>query len=183
MVWINSEYSEEFAVLSAWLSLLLPWSVAYGQVSLVGDSAKETSIVILRFPLFGIRYVLGSGFIDGTTLKTPYGFFSETSGAFPAQAAAHLVWVVAAVLVLVLFAVSLAMYFEVPAVQRLPGNGVYVVGTLLVVLAVAYAVAAFRLDATQGTKILGLPQFVPVGLLGTVLVLVLGVINLFAERT
>ncbi|WP_435358961.1 DUF7549 family protein [Haloarchaeobius sp. DFWS5] len=183
MVWINSEYSEEFAVLSAWLSLLLPWSVAYGRLSVTGGAEKETTVVILRFPLFGLRYVLGSGILDGTTLKTPWGFFQETSGQLPGQAAAHLAWVVAAAIILVLFVVSLLMYFEYDEAKALPGNGVYVVGALLVLLGVVYTAASLQLSATQGTKLLGLQQFLPIGLLGTLIVFVLGGLNLFADRT
>ncbi|MCT9097238.1 hypothetical protein [Haloarchaeobius sp. HME9146] len=184
MVWINSEYTEEFAVLTAWLSMLLPWSVAYGRASLVGDAAKETTVVILRFPFFGIRYVLGSGFIDGTTLKTPLGFYNETAGTIPEQAAAHLGWTLAVGVVVLLLVVSLLMYLEVDEViDRLPGRGVYAVGVLMLALASVYLWAALRLNGSQNTKILGIQQFVPVGLVGTFLLLVFAVLNLFAQRT
>ncbi|WP_439026889.1 DUF7549 family protein [Haloarchaeobius sp. DT45] len=183
MVWIRSEYTEEFAVLTAWLSMLLPWSIVYGKASLVGDAAKETTVVIFRFPLFGIRYVLGSGFIDGTTIQTPLGFYQETSGTIPEQAAAHLGWTLALGVMVLLLAVSILMYLEVEAVvDRLPGRGVYVVGALMLVLAGIYIWASLRLNATQNTKILGIQQFVPVGLIGTFLLFVFGALNLFAQR-
>ncbi|WP_267640077.1 DUF7549 family protein [Haloarchaeobius amylolyticus] len=184
MVWINSEYTEEFAVLTAWLSMLLPWSVVYGRASLVGDATKETTVIIFRFPFFGIRYVLGSGFIDGTTLKTPLGFFNETSGQLPAQAAAHMGWTVSLGILALLLAVSVLMYMEVDeVVAKLPGRGVYVVGALMLALAGIYLWAALRLNATQNTKIIGIQQFVPVGLVGTLILVVFGALNLFAQRT
>ncbi|WP_435347519.1 DUF7549 family protein [Haloarchaeobius sp. HRN-SO-5] len=187
MVWINSDYVEEFAVLTTWLSVLLPWSVVQGNISVLDGGGKETEVVILRFPLFGIRYVFGSGVFDGTTVQTPYGFFQGTSASAAAgaasQSAAHLAWTVAAVAFLAMFVLSLAMYLEVDVLRALPGRGVYVVGALMLVLAVTYTVAALVLNAHQATKILGLDLFVPVGLLGTLFFYLFGGLTLFADRT
>lgn len=176
MVWINSEYVEEFAVLTTWLSVLLPWSVVHA------SSEKGAELVVLRFPLFGIQYVFGTGLVDGTTLRTPWQYYTLNAGQYPAQAAAYLVWTLAALVLLAAVVVSILMYFESDVVDQLPGQGVTVLGVAMLVLGVAFTAAALQLNAAQPADILGWDVFLPVGLLGVVFFYAFGLLDLFADR-
>ena len=176
MVWINSEYVEEFAVLTTWLSVLLPWSVVRA------TSEQGAELVVLRFPFFGIQYVFGTGLVDGTTIRTPWEYYTLNAGQFPAQATAYLVWTVAAVVLVAAVVVSLLMYFEHDLAEKLPGRGVYVLGGAMLVLGVAFTAAAIQLHMNQPADILGWSVFVPIGLLGVVFFYAFGVLDLFADR-
>ncbi|MFD1645643.1 DUF7549 family protein [Haloarchaeobius litoreus] len=177
MVWINSEYVEEFAVLTTWLSVFLPWSVVRA------SSAEGAELVVLRFPFFGIQYVFGTGLVDGTTVRTPWEYYTLNAGQFPAQATAYLVWALAAVVLVVAIVVSILMYFEHETVERLPGRGVYVLGASMLVLAVAFTGAAVQLHLHQPADILGWGFYAPIGLLGLVFFYAFGLLDLFADRT
>lgn len=177
MVWINSEYVEEFAVLTTWLSVLLPWSVVWA------SSEEGADLVVFRFPFFGIQYVFGTGIVDGVTVRSPWTFYTLSSGELPAQAVAHLTWTVAAVVLLAAVVVSVLMYAESDVVDELPGNGVYVLGVAMLALGVAFTAAALQLNANQPAKLLGWNLFVPLGLLGTAFFYAFGVLDLFADRT
>lgn len=177
MVWINSEYVEEFAVLTTWLSVLLPWSVVSA------SSAEGADLVILRFPFFGIQYVFGTGLVDGTTVRTPWEYYTLNAGQLPAQAAAYLVWTLAAILLVAAVVVSILMYLEHDLVESLPGDGVYVLGVSMVVLGVAFTAAAVQLHRNQPADILGWGFYLPIGLIGVVFFYAFGLLDLFADRT
>ncbi|MFC4407427.1 DUF7549 family protein [Haloarchaeobius iranensis] len=176
MVWISSEYVEEFAVLTTWLSVLLPWSVVRA------SSAEGAELVVLRFPFFGIQYVFGTGLVDGTTVRTPWEYYTLNAGQFPAQATAYLVWTVAAVLLVAAVVLSILMYFESDVVEKLPGGGVYAIGASMLALGIAFTAAAVQLHANQPADILGWGLYVPIGLLGVLFFYAFGLLDLFADR-
>ncbi|MFC7194784.1 hypothetical protein ACFQL4_09190 [Halosimplex aquaticum] len=57
MAWVDSEYAGELAVVSAWLSALLPWSLTVLSPS---QSSESFTFVIIRYTYFQFQFLLGS---------------------------------------------------------------------------------------------------------------------------
>jgi hypothetical protein len=172
MVWINSDYVEEFAVLTTWLSLLIPWSV--GRATSPGGA----QLYVMRFPLFGVQSLIGTGPLDNTRVMTPWGFYVFQNE----QYVGHLLWVGAALLFLAMFAVSVLMYMEHDVVDRLPGNGVPVIGAMMLLLAIVYTGTVVQLQSEAVTDPLGWAFGVPIGLVGLLFFYAFGLLDLFADR-
>lgn len=165
MVWVRSEYAGELAVLSAWLSALIPWNVTYSVDIAGGD------ILFVRFPFFQIRYAWGVPLAKGVSVMDPLSAMRFQQGQ--SLEAAYAVWAAgAAVLgVAVLFAVAYYALEERIEASRL--DPVLTIGVLLVVAGAVLAYATYRItDVFPGTPI-------PVGV---VFLFVLGAVLLQAER-
>ena len=138
MVWIRSEYAGEFAVLAAWVSALIPWSVSFA-------SQGGISLVVLRFPLVMVQFLLGARIGGGEQPVLPvwsaYGF-----PASEGVAQAYLVWLGGAVvfgLALLLSVVYYAMDDRLEA--RLPVDPVRLMGGLLLLTALVLTVSTAML--------------------------------------
>lgn len=166
---VRSEYAEEAAVLFAWLSALLPWSLTYG-------SPGGSRFVVIRFPF--VLYENLSGFaeeFDGTRIITPVdaleravslgleqeytaaelesrygttdvGLTVETlsdalATANGGQVWAYVAWTVGVVALLAAVVLSLLMYFEVDALDAAPVDPVRLMAALLIAAAVLYSTA------------------------------------------
>jgi uncharacterized protein (TIGR04206 family) len=167
MVWVRSEYAGELAVLSAWVSALIPWSVSFA-------SEGSLTLVVLRFPLFLFQFLLGATLRGG---ETPF-LTVATAHAFPASAAvsrAYLVWLVAGAVFALALVLSVAYYALDERLEAwLPVDPVRLMGVLLLTTALVLTVSTLML----WTSFLG--GSVPVGL---VLLYVLGGVLLVVERT
>jgi uncharacterized protein (TIGR04206 family) len=156
MVWVKSEYAEELAVLMTWLSALVPWSISYGSFAVT--SAEDLTLVILRFPFFGIRYQLGLQILGGTSLQSPLGFRSEVLSAGESAAAqlpGYDLWLVAVAILALAVVVSILMYFEVDAaLDALPIDPVRLLGALLLVVAVLLLGSSYVLYSSQAALLI-----------------------------
>lgn len=146
MVWVKSELAEELAVVAAWLSALIPWSVS---VSL-GNIAGSGTLIQLNFPFFLVRFLFGID-VPGpeTLLLDPISaieFYRSAPGPVPFQ-----VWAVAAGVLVLTVLLSLAMYLFEDRLTTAPVDPVRVMGGLLLVSAILLSVASFLL------KFSGLP--------------------------
>jgi hypothetical protein len=102
MAWVDPEYAGEFAVVSAWLAALLPWSVSL-------SSPAGGSFVVVRFPfvafqfLFGIE--LGAAEVPVLPMWAAPGFPQNTG-----VATAYTVWLAGGVAVAAAVALSVVYY-------------------------------------------------------------------------
>jgi hypothetical protein len=149
VLWVNPEYAEEFAVLSAWLSLLIPWSFTWAT-----SASGGATLFVMRFPAAMIQYVTGVPLSRAFQVKTPLVRRSqELSAGNVGLAHGHEAWLVGTAFVLLAFALSLLLYFEVDVVDALP-DPVRVMGGLLLAGGLAYLVAdAFYWQYMPGTQI------------------------------
>jgi hypothetical protein len=186
-MWVRSEYAGELAVLSAWLSVLLPWNITYHSNA---PPNGEAAVYFFRFAFFEIQFrqpwvfevngettiatepleltYAGTQLFGDVFVATPVGslqFYGET------LAQASVAWTLAAVGFGLAFALSLALYFREQEVSAaLPVSEVQLMGGLLAVGALATAASTvlfFQADHTRGIT---LPVgVVVVGLLAVVL--------------
>ncbi|MFC7072117.1 hypothetical protein ACFQJ7_04415 [Halovenus rubra] len=145
-MWVRSQYTSELAVLAAWVSLLVPWNVAYQ-----GDAPAGGTVYFFRFALVELQF-RQPGVLDigGSSIKatqpldatysgselatslfatTPVGsatFYEGTLGL------ASILWLLAALVFLIAFAFSLALYLRTAqTIARLPVSEVRLMGALL----------------------------------------------------
>lgn len=146
MVWVKSELAEELAVVAAWLSALIPWSVSIS----IGNIAGTGSLVQLNFPFFLVRFLFGIEVPGQSTLLldplAATDFYRSAPGPVPFQ-----VWTVAAGVLALAVLLSLAMYLFEDRVTAAPVDSVRVMGGLLLVSALLLSAASFLL------KFSGLP--------------------------
>jgi len=186
MAWVRSEYAGELAVVSAWLSMLLPWNVVYQP-----DAPVNSTVVFFRFSVFELQVRFpfifevdgeiataaealalefpGAGLVWGLFVTTPVGAIIhygemavDRSGIGQYLYWGSLAWAVAAVVLLAAFVVSIALYLrEARFEQRSPVDPVRLIGGLLAVatLATAAATVLYALDS----EVAGVP--IPVGVL------------------
>ena len=175
MVWVRSEYAGELAVLSTWLTLLLPWNVFYATVS-------GGSVLFVRFPFLQVRYAFGVPFVRGTDVSTPVSAYLLQSGT-SVQVAFGL-WLVGAAVVLAAVAVSLYYYREEERAEAWSVDPVALLGGLSTVAALLFLAAS----ALFPERFLGVSLGVGGGLAGVsvpagaLVQLLLGVVLLRAER-
>ncbi len=146
-MWVRSEYASELAVLSAWLAALIPWNVTYATFGQFG------SMLFVRFPLFQVQYSwleIGAGgqfnqsgieVIDNVWLADPlsaYQFYERG-----ATGTANAVWAVGAAVVALAVVLSIALYVDEERVESGPVDPVRVMGALLAVGTVAFAVSTW----------------------------------------
>ncbi|MFC7098587.1 DUF7549 family protein [Halobaculum marinum] len=175
MVWVRSEYAGELAVLSTWVTALLPWNVFFGAVS-------GGSVLFVRFPFVQIRYAFGLPFLRATSVSTPVTAYLLQRGT--SVQVAYGLWVAGALVFLVALAISVYYYREEERVEAWAIDPVTLLGGLLVASAALFLVASvlfperfFGLSFGVGGGLPGVS--LPVGAL---LQLALGGVLLRAER-
>lgn len=185
MAWVRSEYAGEFAVISAWLSMVLPWNIVYQP-----DAPLNSTVVFFRFSLFEIQirfpfiFELGDELVSaanalaaqfpgtrlfsGVFVTTPlgavrhYGSFASSSAAGQYLTWGSYAWALGALALLCAFGYSLALYWREDEVERRsPTDPVRTIGGLLAVATVATALASVLYFF--GRSIAGIP--IPVGVL------------------
>lgn len=124
MAWVDPEYAGEFAVVSAWLAALLPWSVSL-------SSPAGGSFVVVRFPfvafqfLFGIE--LGAAEVPVLPMWAAPGFPQNTG-----VATAYTVWLAGGVAVATAVALSVVYYARETDVEaKAPVDPARLMGGLL----------------------------------------------------
>jgi hypothetical protein len=147
-LWVRSEYTEELAVLCAWLSALVPWVVMYSDLGELGR------VLYVRFPLVQVRYTYGVPLAQATRVDDPLSALALQSGR--SLGGAYELWVVGAALVAVAVLFGVALYFEVDVPLARPARAM---GVLLLLAALAHAVAVYQV----ATVLPGVP--IPVGVL------------------
>jgi uncharacterized protein (TIGR04206 family) len=165
MVWVRSEYAGEFAVLSAWLSALLPWSVSFAQ-------AGPFTLVVLRFPLFLFQFTLNLQLPNEQPFQTVVGAVALESGAV---GRAYTVWLVGAGVFVLALALSVVYYaFDERLEARSPIDPVRLMAVLLLATGLVLGLSTALLFASFAGGA------IPVGV---VFLLVLGYLLLVVERT
>jgi uncharacterized protein (TIGR04206 family) len=168
-MWVRSKYASELAVLSAWLTMFIPWNIAahdqvWERLSIQGE-AIESSIYFLRFPLFEIQFRSGTVVkeingrpigqdISSIEANTYAGtnLFGDVFLATPPQSVtfydstlqqASILWTLGSLAFFAAFALSLALYFREDRVtEALPISQVRLMGALLGIGALATAGAS-----------------------------------------
>lgn len=178
MAWVRSEYAGELAVLSAWLSMVLPWNVVYH--TSVPTEVIRSELVAARFSLLEFQFrfagqvnlegeeaynatesfatlISGSQVAGDLYATTPVGAMGHYEGYMQLGSVA---WAVGAAALLVAFAVSIGLYFREERFEaRSPVDPVRLVGLLLGAATVATAVASALYFLDRGLA--GIP--IPVG--------------------
>ncbi len=181
-MWVRSRYTSELAVLAAWVSLLVPWNIAYHSSATVEEfPAVEGTVFFLRFAFFELQLreqsvVAGDIRVDNFAefLDVQYAGAELFGGLYvtspPSSAAfydgtlwqASVLWTVAAVAFGLAFALSLALYFRTePTTERLPVSEVRLMGGLLGIVTVTLAGSSYLYYLER--EVAGTP--IPVGLL------------------
>jgi uncharacterized protein (TIGR04206 family) len=165
MVWVRSEYAGELAVLSAWVSALVPWSVSFA-------SQDGLSLVVVRFPLFFFQFLYGATVLG----ETPFGTVA-TAYTIPGNEAvvrAYLVWLVGGAVFGLALVLSVVYYaFDEELEARSPVDPVRLMGVLLLGTAVVLTLSTALL---WGSFLGGSVPF------GVVLLYVLGGVLVVVER-
>ncbi|MFC7138839.1 hypothetical protein ACFQMA_03185 [Halosimplex aquaticum] len=134
MAWVDSEYAGELAVVSAWLSALLPWSLTVLSPS---QSSESFTFVIIRYTYFQFQFLLGSNLAVESFL-----WIADLPGfVTPQVRSAAWAAVAAAALFALPLGFSIAYYLAEERVEGLPVDPVRVMGGLLAATAVVYGVA------------------------------------------
>ncbi|MEF8853669.1 MAG: hypothetical protein V5A44_01715 [Haloarculaceae archaeon] len=170
MPWVRSEYAGELAVLSVWLTALLPWSVSYFNETIAG---RSVTVVNIRFLFFQFHYLFGISFGE-QTLDGLVQFVFEVPGFVPPnQRLEAEIWVAGAAVFAVLLLLSFAYYArEAALTERVPVDVVRLFGAAFAVLAATFSVAVVMFSPHQLT--------VPVG---TLFMWVFAAVLLRIERT
>lgn len=144
MVWVKAELAEELAVVAAWLSALVPWSVSVALGSIGGATLVE-----VRFPFVLVRYLFGlqlegSDRVQNPLLETPFGaaeYYAESPGAFPYE-----IWIVAAGILLLAVVLSLLLYFFEAELAESSVDPVRLMGALILLAAILLTVSSAVLE-------------------------------------
>lgn len=160
MAWVRSEYAGEFAVISAWIAMVLPWNIVYHPS--VPTNPLESSIAIVRLSIVEIQFrfpavieingetssaagvldqlFAGTHLVSDAFVATPPGAISHYDGYLQLGSVA---WMLGALALLCSFAVSVAFYLREDALlERSPADPVRLIGGLLAVATVATAAAS-----------------------------------------
>ncbi|WP_255195981.1 DUF7549 family protein [Halorarius litoreus] len=166
MAWVRSEYAGELAVVAAWLSALLPWSVSVA-------SRGGISFVVLRWPLFVFQFLFG---VNLGAAEQPFLWVFQMPGtaANPTNLQAYYVWNAAAVALGLALVLSVVYYTREEQLEASPVDPVRLMGLLLTVGGVLLLASTVLLwQGFFGTT-------VPVG---AVIVTLLGAMLVRVERT
>ena len=184
-MWVRSEYAGELAVLSAWLSAVVPWNLTYSSFGDLGAT------LFVRFPFVQVQFTwlpsvtvdgtvrpfrqTGGRVIDGVWIADPVTAATAPVGVGRSLVLVSTAWAAGAAVLAVAVAVATAYYLREDRVGAGPVDPVGVIGALLCLGGCVLTVATALLVRS------GLPG-VPVPV-GTVLVFALGYALLRAERT
>lgn len=167
MVWVRSEYAGELAVLSAWATALIPWSISFA-------SEGSLTLVVLRFPLFLFQFLLGAS-LQGGEVPFLTAFTAYTFPGSEAVVRAYVVWAVGAAVFGLALLLSVVYYaMDERLEERLPVDPVRLMGVLLLSTAVVFTIGT----AMLWTSYLG--GSIPIGV---VFLYVLGGTLLVVERS
>jgi len=134
MVWVDAEYAGPLAVLSAWLTALLPWNITYSSL------ADSGWVLFVRFPFAELQYTAGfSDDVDGFAARSVFRAISLQSGL--GLETATFVWGASALVVLVGLGFSVVYYFNETRLEAAPIHPVRIMGGLLGLAAAGFAVA------------------------------------------
>lgn len=167
MVWVRSRYAGELAVVSAWLSALIPWNITYSTGIAGGD------LLFVRFPFFQVRYNYGVPFGRALAVSDPLSATAFQQGQ--TIAAAYQAWAAGAAVLAVAVLLAFAYYHDEERVEAWRFDPVRVIGSLLVFTAAAFAAATYLL-VTRGFPGIPIP-------LGVVFLAAFGTVLLRVERT
>jgi len=170
MAWVRSEYAGELAVLSVWLTALLPWSVSFLRETILG---REVTVVNIRFVLFQFHYVFGIS-LGEQSLDDMFQVVFELPGFVPTnQVPEARLWLAAAVVFAALLCLSFLYYTrEEWLAETVPVDLVRLFGGVFAVLALAFSAATVMFFPHQTT--------VPVG---TIFMWVFALVLLRIDRT
>lgn len=131
-MWIREDYAGEAAVLFTWIAALVPWSVTI--LDFEGVLA-----VWIRFVPFRFLYVFGLATPD----ERPFRWFWEVPGfvGTRGETLAAYAWIVGVAVLAVAVALSLVYYADEDRVESWPLDPVRVLGGLLVLAGLVFAVA------------------------------------------
>ncbi|GAB6860091.1 hypothetical protein ACFR97_02405 [Haloplanus litoreus] len=166
-MWVRSEYAGELAVLTTWLSALIPWNVTF--VSGVAGG----SLLFVRFPLLQVRYSFGVPLAAGITVADPLSAAAFQRGQ--ALELAYQVWAFGAAVFAAALVVSVVYYRRESWAESWPVDPVRLLGALLLGAGLVFAGATYLL-LSRGFP--GLP--VP---LGVVFFVLFGGVLLTVDRT
>ena len=175
MAWVKSEYAGEFAVLSTWIAVALPWTV-----SRTKDGPLQSVLFFFRFGIFEVQLRFPSKItFNGVPLEVERALAvvysgTEVGGNFyldvPPLAAtfydgtmalAYVAYTLGAVLLAGAFVLSLAVYLRESRVRSmLPMRYPRLTGYVLAAVTLFFTVSTVAL--AQGSVPMGLP--IPVGL-------------------
>lgn len=130
MVWVKSKYAEELAVLSAWLSALLPWHLAY----VPNIDRLPGSLLYVRFPFAQIQFAFGVPLAKAIDVTTPMGVFYDRPDSLVSGdiEIAYTVWYVGAAILAIAVLLGIAMYAREDRIaELLPMHPVRVMGGLI----------------------------------------------------
>lgn len=163
MTLVAPDYAEEFAVISAWVSALVPWSVTAALGEIDGGSLVE-----IRFPFLLVRVLRNVAVpAQNPLVLFPWEaveFYSEAPGPLP-----YGVWTVGMVVVALALVLSVLLYGFEGRLSDGPLDPVRTMGGLLATGAVLFTVSAALLQF--GAPVEGVPStpfpgvVVPVGVL------------------
>lgn len=165
---ISSEYAEEFAVVFAWVSALLPWSVsaAIGSIELTGAN-EAGSLVQIHAPFLVVRFLFNIDVPGPNPLVMfPWesiSYYAGAPGPIPFVLYTASTFVIALTLLL-----TLAMWGLEEQVAEARFDEVRTVGGLLLVSAVLLTLSAVVLtvgapvDSVTSTSFVGV--VIPIGL-------------------
>jgi|APHM01.1.fsa_nt_gi hypothetical protein len=163
MALVKPEFAPEFAVLTAWVSALLPWSVSVAYEQVLGGTLLQ-----VHFPAVLVRFLFEVDVPGPNPLVlSPWesiGYYSAAPGPVPFAA-----YTVGSALVGAAVVVSVLLYVYDDA-ETVPVDPVRAIGGLVGAAAVVYAVTALTLqfgvpyvDSVPATPLTGV--VVPVGVL------------------
>ena len=161
MAWVRSEYAGEFAVISAWISMVLPWNIVY--YSGVPTERINSLLFAVRFSILELQFRFpGEINLNGERIYTAAESFDALFSGIhvfaslfvttPPMAALHhdgymqwgsLAWTLGALALSASFAISIAFYLREDALQdRLSVDPVRLIGSLLGVATLALSAAS-----------------------------------------
>jgi len=161
MAWVRSEYASEFAVISAWLSMVLPWNIVY--YSGVPTEKINSLLFAVRFSILELQFRFpGEINLDDQPLYTATDSFDALFSGIhvisslwvttPPMAALHhdstmqwasLAWTLGALALVVSFGISIVLYLREEAVEaESPVHPVRLIGGLLGVATLALSAAS-----------------------------------------
>lgn len=139
MPWVRREYAGELAVLSVWLTALLPWSVSYFNQTIGG---RDVTVINIRFVFFQFHYVFGISFGEQTLADLVQTVLEVPSFVPPNQQLEAQIWLGGAVAFALLLLLSVAYYArETALTERSPVDLVRLTGGAFALLAVVFSVA------------------------------------------
>jgi len=186
-MWVRSKYTSELAVLAAWVSLLVPWNVAYHT-----DTPFDGTVLFVQFSLFEIQFrnpnpaaieIEGDPVSSAPVLDALYPgveLFGNVFATIPVTSiieyedtlllqVASLFWAVAALAFALALVLSLGLYFRTQetltllrtqeTLDWLPASEVRLMGALLGVAALGTGAASVLYYVER--SIVGIP--IPVG--------------------